>query len=77
VYFSQINAMTHKNGCAIFQGLVSASRHGNNGDAEVDAERVHTEEAEEGENSDHVTSSLPKMPGRAQPIVDSSEKHDF
>jgi hypothetical protein len=69
--------MTYKNCCAILQCLVSQSRHGNNGDAEVDAERIHAEEAEEGENSDHETSSFPKFPGRAQPIVESSEKRDF
>lgn len=69
--------MTHKNGCAILQCLVSESRHGNNGDAEVDAKRIHTEEAEEGENSDHATSSLPKFPGRAQPIVEHSGKRDY
>jgi hypothetical protein len=69
--------MTHKNGCAIFQGLVSESRHGNNGDAEVNAERIHAEEAEEGENSDHEASSLPEFPGRAQAIVERSGKRDF
>jgi hypothetical protein len=71
------NRITHKNGCAIFQCLVPAARHGNNGDTEVDAECVDTEEAEEGKYSDHVASSLPEVPGRAQTVVHTSEKHDL
>jgi hypothetical protein len=54
--------MTHKNGCAIVQGFVPGGCHGNDGDAEIHAESVHTKEAEEGENSDYVASSLPEVP---------------
>lgn len=67
--------MTHKDGCAVFQGHVPPGRHGDNGDAEVDTESVHTEEAEEGEQGNNVPSSLPEVPRWTQTVVHTSEDH--
>lgn len=69
--------MTHEDGCAVFQGLVPPARHGDNGDAEVDTEGVHTEEAEEGEHGNNVPSSLPEVPGWTQTVVHTSEDNDI
>lgn len=74
---ARINRITHKNGCAIFQGLFPGTRHGYNGDTEVYAQCVHAEEPEEGEQGDYVASSLPEMPGRTQTVVRTSEKYDL
>ena len=63
-----LSVPTHSNGGAIAQRCVPARCHRNNGYTQVHTQSIHVEEAQEGQECDHVAPPAPELPRSSQSV---------